>query len=83
MENRMIHHGSGRDGEKTIVDVDFETFSCRVIVFFAWSLDAPTGENRRKNVQKVQGSGMVLTPYKQDITRNYVIRLWRDTCHTD
>ena len=66
MENRMIHHGSGRDGEKTIVDVDFETFSCRVIVFFAWSLDAPTGENRRKNVQKVQGSGMVLTPYKQD-----------------
>ena len=29
-------------------------------------LDAPTGENRRVNVQKVQDSGMMLTPYKQD-----------------
>ena len=64
MENRMSHHGSGRDGEKTIVDVDFETFSCRVIAGHRLSfLDAPTGENRRENVHE---SGIVLTPYKQD-----------------
>ena len=39
MENRIRYHGSGRDGEKTIVDVDFETeWWQKEPPFFVWRL---------------------------------------------